>query len=580
MGKSKQNKRKAASKKQSKKKVQASSFQLPRWAPWVVLGLLSLTYLYVRSLFWAVPMERDEGIYAYFGKLILDGQIPYVDFYEHRLPGIFYMYAIIIGIFGDFEGLAAGFTLMNIGSMIWIYLVGRRLLNTTSGLIAAAIFALMSLQPESVGFTRQSEHIVAFWLSGGLFFTLRGLQDQKQRDILLGGIFMCLSFLTKPNGVLFILLGGGWVLGYYLFSGQIKKALKPVLVYSAGVFGTFGLLCLLMLVQGAFGEMWYWGIEYAGKYASKFSWDYGKQFFYRMNGRITDAQQPFWYLAAAGLILPWFVRSLDWWKRIGLFLLGTFSFASIFPGLHFYNHYWIMLNPAVGLMIAATFYSTQKALEGFEVPQVATQTASGLVVLFLIGYQVSKRPSYYSNPDLGIVVLHEYGAQPFRATVVLGAFLEERANEGDEIALVGAEPQVYIYSDLPSVTKHAYFSYLLADPERTPEVREWQSEYINAVEQKKPRFIMWAHNRISSAPRPGTDMRLFEFMDKHIQENYRRVALAEVWQPQVVNGRTTAPITYTYGADKLQNYQTTAIPREREFPYHIWVFERINSSQN
>src|SRR5687768_6550087 len=58
------------------------------------IGLLLLVFIVVviRSKFLSIPYERDEGAYSYYGKLLLEGKIPYKDFYEQKLPGIFYFF--------------------------------------------------------------------------------------------------------------------------------------------------------------------------------------------------------------------------------------------------------------------------------------------------------------------------------------------------------------------------------------------------------------------------------------------------------------------------------------------------------
>ena len=37
-----------------------------------------------------MPLERDEGEYAYIGQLILRGEIPYVAAHSMKLPGVYY----------------------------------------------------------------------------------------------------------------------------------------------------------------------------------------------------------------------------------------------------------------------------------------------------------------------------------------------------------------------------------------------------------------------------------------------------------------------------------------------------------
>src|SRR5438552_14527006 len=62
-----------------------------RVAVWVALVVL---YVGVRLPLLAVPLERDEGLYAGIGQAVLRGEVPYRDVFEHKPPGAFYLYAL------------------------------------------------------------------------------------------------------------------------------------------------------------------------------------------------------------------------------------------------------------------------------------------------------------------------------------------------------------------------------------------------------------------------------------------------------------------------------------------------------
>ena len=91
------------------------------WA-WVGLAVVMLITLIVRWKFINVPFERDEGTYAYFGQLVLDGKIPYVDFYEMKLPGIYYCYAVLVAIFGaTLKGMHIGMLMVNLATIYFMF---------------------------------------------------------------------------------------------------------------------------------------------------------------------------------------------------------------------------------------------------------------------------------------------------------------------------------------------------------------------------------------------------------------------------------------------------------------------------
>ena len=61
-----------------------------KYLTYALLAILVLLIIFIRLKLDGIPMERDEGIYAYGGRMILDGKVPYLDFYEQKFPGLFY----------------------------------------------------------------------------------------------------------------------------------------------------------------------------------------------------------------------------------------------------------------------------------------------------------------------------------------------------------------------------------------------------------------------------------------------------------------------------------------------------------
>ena len=47
-----------------------------------------------------VPLERDEGEYAYIAQRWLRGKVPYRDAFDQKPPGVFVAYAVIETLIG------------------------------------------------------------------------------------------------------------------------------------------------------------------------------------------------------------------------------------------------------------------------------------------------------------------------------------------------------------------------------------------------------------------------------------------------------------------------------------------------
>src|SRR3954469_4112755 len=96
---------------------------------WGGLLLIILFTIGVRLRLLDMPLERDEGEYAYAGQLILQGVPPYKEAYNMKLPGTYAAYAVIMAAFGQSaSGIHIGLALINSGSIVLIFLIGKKLL--------------------------------------------------------------------------------------------------------------------------------------------------------------------------------------------------------------------------------------------------------------------------------------------------------------------------------------------------------------------------------------------------------------------------------------------------------------------
>src|SRR2546429_4536637 len=104
--------------------------RLMRHRAWILVWLTVLFVLAVRVRLRQMPLERDEGEYAYAGQLILQGVPPYKDAYNMKLPGTYAAYALIMAVFGQSaSGIHVGVALINAASIALIFLIGRKILD-------------------------------------------------------------------------------------------------------------------------------------------------------------------------------------------------------------------------------------------------------------------------------------------------------------------------------------------------------------------------------------------------------------------------------------------------------------------
>src|SRR3954452_8239929 len=100
----------------------AANISIPRWVTVsCLIGILGFA-AFVRIRLLEMPLERDEGEYAYAGQLMLQGIPPYKLAYNMKLPGTYAAYAVIMAAFGETtRGVHVGLIVVNSLTTILLY---------------------------------------------------------------------------------------------------------------------------------------------------------------------------------------------------------------------------------------------------------------------------------------------------------------------------------------------------------------------------------------------------------------------------------------------------------------------------
>ncbi len=271
---------------------------------WVVLALVILATAAVRLRLLRLPLERDEGEYAFGGQLLLDGVPPYVLLYNMKFPGIYAAYAAIMALFGqNAAGIHLGLTLVNAAAILLVFLLARRLFDALAGVAAAAVYAVLSTSPTVLGLMAHASHFVVLAALGGLLLTFRGLENKRRAELFLGGISLGLAILMKQPGALFCLLAAAMIWWDRRPPYRTRRRrLADVGLLAAGVVVPLVATALALAAAGVFGRFWHWTFTYASEYGTTLPLREGIASFC---GRLPDIMGPgtwLWLIAGAGLI--------------------------------------------------------------------------------------------------------------------------------------------------------------------------------------------------------------------------------------------------------------------------------------
>src|SRR5436309_10270301 len=142
--------------------------KLVQFAWWALAAIVFTLVVAIRIRLLGIPLERDEGEYAYAGQLILQGIPPYKLAYNMKFPGTYAAYAVLMASFGEtVTGIHLGLLLVNAATVILIFFLGRQLISSTVGLAAAMSYAVLSVSASVLGFAGHATHFVLLPVLGG-----------------------------------------------------------------------------------------------------------------------------------------------------------------------------------------------------------------------------------------------------------------------------------------------------------------------------------------------------------------------------------------------------------------------------
>jgi hypothetical protein len=489
--------------------------------PWALLAVIAAIVFvaYVRLRFASVPLERDEGEYAYAGRLILEGAPPYQLAYNMKFPGTYYAYALILAVFGKTAwGIHAGLLLVNAVTIVLVFLVGRRLLSEFAGAAAAVVFAILSLDRWVYGVFAHATHFVILAAIAGLWVLLSAFERERLSSYLASGLWFGVALVMKQHAIVFLPFCAALVL-WVEQRREPRVAGAPVKRTAAFAFGSvipLVAVAALLAAQGVAGRFWFWTFRYAREYVSEVSVSEAFSAFALGFGTVTTATLVFWVIGAIGLAALWVAR---WEPRSRVIVTGLLvaSFVATCPGFYFREHYFILMLPAVALLIGAAVGSMR-------------HRAAALAVLgAAIGLYAVRERTYLFSMGPRELSRAMYGTNPFVEAVEIGSYIKQHSDPSDRIAVLGSEPEIYFYADRKAATGYIY-TYALMESQRF--ASQMQAEMIKEVESAHPRYLVFVRIDHSWLVSPSSDQRIVGWARDYVGRCYDLVGVADLFSEE------------------------------------------------
>jgi len=499
--------------------------RIPRGFSAAALGVLLVCVALVRLRLAGAPLERDEGEYGYAGQLLLQGVAPYQLAYNMKFPGTYYVYSVMLALFGHTAwAIHIGLLITNACTTLALFFLARRLTGERAALIAAIAFAVLSLDRWIMGPFAHATHFVILPAIAGLLLLDRGVDSRRPMTFLVAGVLLGTSVLMKQHAAVFVALGMGLVLWRDPGTkpAPLAAKLRRAGMLALGALAPFAVLCARLAAQGVLGRFSLWTIQYARAYATEVPWSGALPALASGLRTVTVTTWALWAIAALGLVGLWLVP----WRRETRTFACAFlvaSFLATCPGFYFRAHYFIVMLPALALLAGVGVVSLQRLCASRLTATAGTAVAMAVFVAALLAYVVPERDYLFAMTGEDLT-RSRYGRNPFVEAPAIARYIEQRTSAADRIAVIGSEPEIYFYARRRSATGYIYM-YPLMEPQ--PLAPRMQDEMIRDIESAHPLFVVFVRSRTSWLPRPDSDRRILTWADHYLRRCYDVVGIAE-----------------------------------------------------
>ncbi len=484
--------------------------------PLVGLGLVFGVALLLRWLVADIPLERDEGEYAYIAQRWLAGEVPYRDSFNQHPPAVFAVYALILRTLGSSPAaIHWGAQLWTLGTLALVMYLGRAWFSGPVGVAAGLLLVLLTVDYALVGNSANTEIFALLPLSASMASALRACQSHGRRWSAIAGASgaaaVAFKHVAAPMAIVPLLL----------IAWKARRLPAHLLAYFVGAVAVVLAIVAYFSLVGAFDDLWDALVRFNLLYAS-----YASAASYQMvlwpQIRVTlPSLWPVYLLAALAPLL--------WWRGSGtatssrgrgmlwctIWLIS--ALLAIAAGGYFRRHYFMFAAPPLALLAAAGIDAGLRRIGRLGRPDwLRVALAAGIVVA-----AVSSSTWYYTPGDAGRKAFRIYGNNPFAESLWVGSYLKKNSRPSDRIFIFGSEPQVLFYAERRSASRYMYVYPLMFAVEG---VRERQRQALEEVRSSRPRFIVGVFLPSSLLEQADTPRILRSGIRELVESSYQLVA--------------------------------------------------------
>lgn len=457
-----------------------SKFQ--KWIELLFIISICILHFNLRAVFFDVPLERDEGSFAYIAQQwLFHNLLPYVDILEDKPPLLYLIYMLPLKLFGpvSYVGIRVFTAIYSTITLLWLYILVRNFYGKRSALCSTIGYSIFSTGPLVQGFTSHTEVLINLPLVACFHFFLIGDNSRdKNLSLILSGIFCGLAFLIKQIAVFH--LAGLSILMLWQHRYDLITFIRRIFMVYVGFFIPVILCCIYFTLNGALYELYTNTImAIAGHMVEVYHTAFFIQKDY-IQALITIFFEYIWqeeailWILAISFTVYLCIYDLSS-KNMIVIVWFLSSLVSVLFGGNFYPHHFIVLIPVLCLLSGYGLITLW--LEAMPYARIFIIVS----LVLIIGKMLTVEWKFYTKYSPEEISYKVYRDTRFVNAIKVAEYIKKNTTSKDYIYIWGAEPEIYFYTNLRSSSNFTNFYGML---------------YEAAAEQLMSRFwkrVFWRH---------------------------------------------------------------------------------------
>jgi hypothetical protein len=438
----------------------------------------------------------DSSVLLTVARGVIHGKLPYVDFFDHKGPLIYFIDAA--GLFlGGFTGVWLIELLFMVASCFFAYKTALFFAGTVPAFLGT-LFSFVALMPFFEGGNLTEEYVLPFIFISLYIFTKYFFTQIEPDKIQIGILGACfgVSLLLRPNMFALWLAFCLVIFIHKLMLKEYAALIRYALFFISGVLLALLPALLYLKMTGSFNECVNQYIAFNVLYTTSPARAPAtfEVFAKSVINVLRTATMPF-------IVAIFWIFKQNAGRRYGFYvgyaLSFVFSFLLIGLSRMNYLHYNMVLIP---LFVPALAFCTEKLLSAFSLSKhrVYKLGAPVFILCVFFTYEIL----------LAMNFCYKYIKSDARTYFTsLGKFIDENSVLGDTVSVLGNQCSVYLFTKRESASKYIYQIPLAVISEKI------KDEYIADIRKAPPYFIIVPVGVFDTQP-------LFELIKDDYQEYY------------------------------------------------------------